>query len=129
MSFADSYTALVTPFRDGAFDQRAFAGLIEAQIAGGVEGIVPVGTTGESPTLTHEEHAKVIRFAVETAKGRCKVIAGAGSNSTSEALSLSLQAEKLGADAAAPGGPLLQQAVAGGPLPPLPRYRRGGQHS
>ena len=100
MSFAGTYTALVTPFRDGAFDERAFAGLIEAQIAGGVEGIVPVGTTGESPTLTHEEHSKVIRFAVETAKGRCKVIAGAGSNSTSEALSLSLQAEKLGADAA-----------------------------
>jgi 4-hydroxy-tetrahydrodipicolinate synthase len=100
MSFAGTHTALVTPFRDGAFDQRAFASLIEAQIAGGVEGIVPVGTTGESPTLTHEEQAKVIRFAVETAKGRCKVIAGAGSNSTSEALSLSLQAEKLGADAA-----------------------------
>ncbi len=72
MSFAGTYTALVTPFRDGAFDQAAFADLIEGQIRGGVEGIVPVGTTGESPTLDHDEHNAVIKAAIEIAKGRCK---------------------------------------------------------
>src|SRR5690606_12106790 len=72
---------------------------IEAQIAGGVEGIVPVGTTGESPTVTHEEHTEIIRVAIETAAGRCQVIAGTGSNSTAEAIDLSVEAEKLGATA------------------------------
>ena len=100
MSFAGTHTALVTPFRNGAFDRTAFAALIESQIAGGVEGIVPVGTTGESPTLDHEEHSEVIRAAIELAKGRCKVIAGTGSNSTAEAIALTVDAEKLGADAA-----------------------------
>jgi 4-hydroxy-tetrahydrodipicolinate synthase len=100
MSFAGTYTALVTPFRDEAFDREAFLTLIESQIAGGVEGIVPVGTTGESPTLSYEEHTEVIRVAVEAAKGRCKVIAGTGSNSTKEAILLTKEAEKLGADAA-----------------------------
>lgn len=100
MTFAGTHTALVTPFRDGEFDAPAFRDLIEAQIAGGVEGIVPVGTTGESPTLTHEEHTEVIRVAVETAKNRCLVIAGTGSNSTTEAIHLTVEAEKLGADAA-----------------------------
>jgi 4-hydroxy-tetrahydrodipicolinate synthase len=100
MSFAGTHTALVTPFRDGAFDREAFCSLIETQIAGGIEGIVPVGTTGESPTLTHEEHTEVIRIAIEAAKGRCKVIAGTGSNSTMEAVSLTTDAEKVGADAA-----------------------------
>lgn len=100
MTFAGTHTALVTPFRDGVFDADAFRALIEAQIAGGVEGIVPVGTTGESPTLTHEEHTEVIRVAIETAKGRCLVIAGTGSNSTNEAIALTVEAEKLGADAA-----------------------------
>jgi 4-hydroxy-tetrahydrodipicolinate synthase len=100
MSFAGTHTALVTPFRDHAFDVEAFRRLIEGQIAGGVEGIVPVGTTGESPTLTHEEHADVIRVAVEAANRRCKVIAGTGSNSTTEAIDLTVEAEKLGADAA-----------------------------
>jgi 4-hydroxy-tetrahydrodipicolinate synthase len=100
MTFKGTHTALVTPFRDGAFDVSAFRNLIEAQIAGGVEGIVPVGTTGESPTLTHEEHAEVIKVAVEAARGRCLVIAGTGSNSTAEAIDLTIEAEKLGADAA-----------------------------
>ena len=97
--FEGTHTALVTPFRDGRFDADAFRALIEAQIAGGVAGIVPVGTTGESPTLSHEEHVEVIRVAVETARGRVKVIAGAGSNSTREAVDLSVEAERLGADA------------------------------
>jgi 4-hydroxy-tetrahydrodipicolinate synthase len=100
MTFAGTHTALVTPFRNGAFDADAFRALIEAQIAGGVEGIVPVGTTGESPTLSHEEHTEVIRVAIETARGRCLVTAGTGSNSTSEAISLTVEAEKLGASAA-----------------------------
>jgi 4-hydroxy-tetrahydrodipicolinate synthase len=100
MSFAGTYTALVTPFRNGAFDREAFRALIEAQISGGVEGIVPAGTTGESPTLTNEEHTEVIQAAIEAAKGRCKVIAGTGSNSTVEAISLTREGERLGADAA-----------------------------
>ncbi|MFZ0712007.1 MAG: 4-hydroxy-tetrahydrodipicolinate synthase [Terrimicrobiaceae bacterium] len=100
MSFAGTYTALVTPFRDGAFDSEAFRNLIETQVAGGVDGIVPVGTTGESPTLTYEEHTEVIRVAIEAAKSRCRVIAGTGSNATAEAVCLTKEAESLGADAA-----------------------------
>jgi 4-hydroxy-tetrahydrodipicolinate synthase len=98
--FSGTYTALVTPFRNDAFDKTAFASLIEAQIAGGVEGIVPVGTTGESPTLDHAEHLLVIKEAIKIAKGRMKVIAGTGSNSTVEAIDLTVAAEKAGADAA-----------------------------
>ena len=100
MTFAGAHTALVTPFRDGQFDTQAFSQLIEEQIAGGISGIIPVGTTGESPTLDHEEHLKVIEVAIQTANKRCLVIAGTGSNSTSEAISLTQAAEKAGADAA-----------------------------
>ncbi len=100
MSFAGTHTALVTPFRDGAFDAAGFRALIEEQIAGGVTGVVPVGTTGESPTLDHDEHNEVIRTAVEAVAGRCLVIAGTGSNATSEAVALTREAERLGADAA-----------------------------
>jgi len=98
--FEGTHTALVTPFRDDRFDIEAFRALIEFQIAEGISGIVPVGTTGESPTLTHEEHSEVIRTAVQAAAGRCKVIAGTGSNSTAEAISLTAEAAKIGADAA-----------------------------
>lgn len=100
MTFAGAHTALVTPFRNGQFDTEVFRQLIEAQIAGGISGIIPVGTTGESPTLDHDEHLKVIEVAIQTANKRCLVIAGTGSNSTSEAISLTLAAEKAGADAA-----------------------------
>lgn len=100
MSFAGAHTALVTPFRDGAFDATAFRNLVNAQIKAGISGIVPVGTTGESPTLDHEEHLAVIEEAVETAARRCTVIAGTGSNSTTEAVQLTIAAEKAGADAA-----------------------------
>ncbi len=100
MSFAGTHTALVTPFRNGTFDAEAFRALIESQVAGTVEGIVPVGTTGESPTLDHDEHMEVVRVAIEAAHGRCKVIAGTGSNSTKEAISMTVEAENLGADAA-----------------------------
>ena len=82
--FAGTYTALVTPFKNDRVDEAAFVRLIEGQIAGGVTGIVPVGTTGESPTLTHEEHIRVIALAVKSAAGRCKVIGGTGSNSTAD---------------------------------------------
>lgn len=99
MTFAGAHTALVTPFRNGQIDIPAFRQLIEEQIAAGISGIVPVGTTGESPTLDHDEHLKVIEVAVQTAKGRCLVIAGTGSNSTSEAIALSQAAEKCGVDA------------------------------
>jgi 4-hydroxy-tetrahydrodipicolinate synthase len=98
--FTGTYTALVTPFRNDQFDEAAFDALIEAQIAAGVDGIVPVGTTGESPTLDHDEHNRVIKRAVEVAAGRCKVIAGTGSNATTEAVALTVEAERAGADAA-----------------------------
>jgi len=98
--FEGTHTALVTPFRNDRFDEAAFERLIEFQIENGVNGIVPVGTTGESPTLDHEEHARVIELAVKTAKKRCKVIAGTGSNSTREAISLTRSAEEAGADGA-----------------------------
>ncbi|MGA0092811.1 MAG: 4-hydroxy-tetrahydrodipicolinate synthase [Chthoniobacterales bacterium] len=98
--FAGTYTALVTPFRGGRVDSDGFRQLIEAQIAGGVDGIVPVGTTGESPTLSHDEHREVIKAAVEIAAGRVKVVGGTGSNSTEEAIGLTQDAEKAGADGA-----------------------------
>ena len=98
--FAGTYTALVTPFQNDRVDEAAFERLIEAQIAGGITGIVPVGTTGESPTLDHDEHMRVIELGVKFAKGRCKVIGGTGSNATREAVSMTVAAEKLGCDGA-----------------------------
>jgi 4-hydroxy-tetrahydrodipicolinate synthase len=98
--FAGTYTALVTPFRNGRVDDEGFRKLIEAQIAGGVDGIVPVGTTGESPTLSHDEHRDVIKAAVEIVAGRIKVIGGTGSNATDEAIALTRDAENAGADGA-----------------------------
>jgi len=92
--------ALVTPFRDGRVDEDAFVALVERQIAGGVHGLVPVGTTGESATLSHEEHRRVVELCVHTARGRVPVIAGAGSNSTAEAIELVRHAKTVGADAA-----------------------------
>ncbi len=97
--FEGTYTALVTPFRNGKVDDKAFAELIERQIAAGIEGIVPVGTTGESPTLNMAEHARVIELAVQIARKRTKVVAGTGSNSTAEAIELSTGAQKAKADA------------------------------
>jgi 4-hydroxy-tetrahydrodipicolinate synthase len=92
--------ALVTPFRDGAVDEAAFVALVERQIAGGVHGVVPVGTTGETSTLTHDEHKRVVELCVKTVAGRVPVIAGAGSNSTAEAIDLVRHAKTVGADAA-----------------------------
>jgi 4-hydroxy-tetrahydrodipicolinate synthase len=98
-SFRGSFTALVTPFRNGALDEKAFRGLVDWQITEGTNGLVPVGTTGESPTLSHEEHEQVVEWCIDQAKGRVPVVAGAGSNSTAEAISLAEHAEKAGADA------------------------------
>ena len=98
-SFRGSFTALVTPFKNGALDESAFRDLVNWQIDEGSHGLVPVGTTGESPTLSHEEHHKVVKWCVEEAKGRVPVIAGAGSNSTKEAIELAQHAEKAGAAA------------------------------
>lgn len=95
-----SLTALVTPFeKNGRLDEKAFRELVEWQIAEGTTGLVPVGTTGESPTLTHDEHRHVVKMCVEVARGRVPVIAGAGSNNTEEAVGLVKYAESVGADA------------------------------
>jgi 4-hydroxy-tetrahydrodipicolinate synthase len=98
-SFRGSFTALVTPFKNGGLDEKAFRDLVDWQIAEGTNGLVPVGTTGESPTLSHDEHKRVVEWCVEQAKGRVAIIAGAGSNSTAEAIELSKHAEKAGANA------------------------------
>jgi len=98
--FKGSITALVTPFKDGHIDEKAFKSLIEFQIEGGTNGLVPCGTTGESATLTHEEHNRVIELTIEAAAGRVPVIAGTGSNSTAETIQLTKHAEASGAAAA-----------------------------
>jgi 4-hydroxy-tetrahydrodipicolinate synthase len=98
--FRGTYTALVTPFRDGVIDVPAFERLIEGQIAAGITGIVAIGTTGETPTLSHDEREQVIRLAVEIARGRCQVLAGTGSYSTSDAIAATVAAEKIGVDGA-----------------------------
>ncbi|HEX2724810.1 MAG TPA: 4-hydroxy-tetrahydrodipicolinate synthase [Beijerinckiaceae bacterium] len=94
-----SLTALVTPFRDGAVDEDAFRAHVDWQIENGTHGLVPVGTTGESPTLSHDEHKQVVEACVREARGRVPVVAGAGSNSTAEAVDFSRHAEDAGADA------------------------------
>ncbi len=96
--FTGTYTAIVTPFKAGQLDEGALARLVRSQIRGGVDGIVPVGTTGESPTVDCEEHIRVIELAVRFAAGKIKVLAGTGANSTTEAIGLTLAAEKVGAD-------------------------------
>ena len=99
--FRGSMTALVTPFKtDGSLDEKAFEAFVDWQVNEGTKALVPVGTTGESPTLTHEEHRRVIEICVKTASGRVPVIAGAGSNNTAEAVALAQFAEEIGADAA-----------------------------
>jgi len=98
-AFKGSITALVTPFRDGEVDETRFRALVDWQITSGTHGLVPVGTTGESPTLSHEEHKRVVELCVKTTAGRVPVIAGAGSNSTDEAIELAAHAKAVGADA------------------------------
>ncbi|MBN9443364.1 MAG: 4-hydroxy-tetrahydrodipicolinate synthase [Bosea sp. (in: a-proteobacteria)] len=98
-AFTGSMPALVTPFKDGKVDEAALRALVDWQIESGSTGLVPVGTTGESPTLSHDEHKQVVEIVVAQAKGRVPVIAGAGSNNTTEAIDLAVHAEKAGADA------------------------------
>ena len=97
--FTGSITALVTPFANGAVDEAAFQRLVEWQVHEGSNGLVPCGTTGESPTLSHPEHKRVVELTIEAAQHRVPVIAGAGSNSTAEAIELATHAEQAGADA------------------------------
>ena len=94
--FRGAIPALVTPFRDGQFDETAFRALVERQIKAGVHGLVPVGTTGETATLSHDEHRRVVEVCVEVSAGRVPVIAGAGSNSTDEAIELARHAKAIG---------------------------------
>ena len=96
--FKGVFVAIITPFKNGKIDEEALRGLIDFQITGGVDGIVPCGTTGESATLNHEEHDQVIRIAVDACKGKASVLAGTGSNSTQEAIQLSRNAKNAGAD-------------------------------
>lgn len=100
MQFVGAYTALATPFRNGQVDEERYREFIEWQITEGIDGLVPCGTTGESATLTHEEHERVIKICIDQAKGRVPVIAGAGSNNTKEAVRLTKFAKEAGADAA-----------------------------
>src|SRR5580658_8764707 len=97
--FRGSFTALITPFKDGAVDEKAYRGIVAWQISEGTNGLVPVGTTGESPTLSHSEHKQAVEWCIDEARGRVPVIAGAGSNSTAEAVELAQHAEEAGADA------------------------------
>ncbi|MDX1484254.1 MAG: 4-hydroxy-tetrahydrodipicolinate synthase [Alphaproteobacteria bacterium] len=97
--FKGSFTALITPFKDGKVDEKTFQDLVQRQIDAGTHGLVPVGTTGESPTLSHEEHMRVTELCLEVAQGKVQVIAGTGSNSTEEAIMLQRHAKEAGADA------------------------------
>lgn len=114
MNFCGAFTALVTPFRDGAIDEDAYRALIEWQIEQGIDGLVPCGTTGEAATMTHEEQGRVIRICVEQVKGRVPVIAGAGSNNTKEAIQLTKLAKDAGADAALQITPYYNKPTPGG---------------
>src|SRR5690242_1942020 len=98
--FTGSFVALVTPFKNGKIDEAKLRELVELHVAGGTDGLVPCGTTGESPTLTHDEHKRVVEIAIEAANKRAKVLAGTGSNSTAEAIDLTRHAERAGADGA-----------------------------
>ncbi len=112
--FEGVLTALVTPFADGALDERALHELVELQVAAGVDGIVPCGTTGESATLSHAEHRRVVEIVVAASRGRVRVIAGTGSNSTREAIELTLHAKEAGADGALLISPYYNRPTQGG---------------
>nr|WP_287410313.1 4-hydroxy-tetrahydrodipicolinate synthase [Pseudodesulfovibrio sp.] len=114
MEFRGAYTALSTPFANGEIDETAYRDFIEWQIEQGIDGLVPCGTTGEAATLTHEEQGRVIKICVEQAKGRVQVVAGAGSNSTKEAIALTQMAKDAGADAALQITPYYNKPTPGG---------------
>nr|WP_321514265.1 4-hydroxy-tetrahydrodipicolinate synthase [uncultured Pseudodesulfovibrio sp.] len=114
MEFRGAYTALSTPFENGEIDESAYRDFIEWQIEQGIDGLVPCGTTGEAATLTHEEQGRIIKICVEQAKGRVPVVAGAGSNSTKEAIALTKMAKDAGADAALQITPYYNKPTPGG---------------
>ena len=122
--FHGSMPALVTPFRDGRIDEVAYRALIDWQITSGSHGLVPVGTTGESPTLSHEEHRRAIDICVDEARGRVPVIAGAGSNNTAEAIELARHAEGAGADAVLVVTPYYNKPTQEGLYQPLQSRQR-----
>ena len=128
-SFRGSFTALVTPFKNGSLDEKAFRELVDWQIAEGTNGLVPVGTTGESPTLSHEEHKKVVEWCIDQAKGRVPMVAGAGSNSTRGGDRAFAACRKGGRRRRPDRHALLQQADAGRPLPALQGDQRRDRHS
>lgn len=115
-NFTGQFTALITPFKDGAVDARALQELVVWQADQGVQGVVPVGTTGESPTLSHEEHKRVVELTVEAAAGRLTVMAGAGSNNTTEAIDFARHARQAGADAVLVVAPYYNKPGAAGQL-------------
>src|SRR3989304_494532 len=114
-TFQGSMVAMVTPFRDGKVDEAKLRELVEFHVKHGTDGLVPCGTTGESPTLSHAEHKRVVEIVIEAAAGRIPVIAGTGSNSTAEAIDMTVHAAKAGADAA-----LLVSPDYNKPTPPGP---------
>jgi 4-hydroxy-tetrahydrodipicolinate synthase len=136
--FRGTYTALVTPFRDGLIDAPALEQLIESQIAARIDGVIAIGTTGESPTLAHDEREEVIRLTVEIASGRCQVLAGTGSYSTRDAVAATTAAEKIGVDGALVVAPYYNkpsqeglfrhfQAIAGATALPIMLYNIPGR--
>lgn len=127
--FQGSLTALITPFRNGALDEAAFARIVDWQIIEGIHGLVPVGTTGESPTLDFDEHKRVIEICVETAKKRVPVMAGTGSNSTDEAIELSQYAQKVGADGVLIVTPYYNKPRSGRAVPALQGDQRCDHHT
>ena len=129
MKFQGSFPALITPMKDGAVDEAAYRKFVAWQIKEGSHGLVPVGTTGESPTVTPAEHKRLIEICVEEAKGKVPVIAGAGSNNTAEAIEYAAHAKKAGADAALIVCALLQQAHPGRHLPALRAIAEGRGYS
>ena len=128
-NFRGSFTALVTPFKNGSLDEAAFRALVNWQIAEGTHGLVPVGTTGESPTVSHDEHKRVVEWCIDEAKGRVPVIAGAGSNSTKEAIELAAACREGRRQRGAGGDAVLQQADPGGHVPALQGDQRRDRHS
>ena len=126
--FKGSLVALITPMReDGTVDEKAYADFVDWQIKEGTHGVIPVGTTGESPTLSHEEHRRVVEIAIEVSNGRVPVIAGAGSNSTEEAIALTRHAKEAGADAALIVTPYYNKPTQEGMFLHFYRHRRRGR--
>ncbi len=126
--FKGSCVALITPFRNGAVDERAFQDFVAWQIEQGTDVLVPCGTTGESPTLSHEEHNRVVELCIEVARGKVPVMAGAGSNSTAEAIALTRHAKKAGADAVLVVTPYYNKPTQEGHVPALQGDQRRRRH-